>query len=116
MKLIYQSPKKEKRQSQPIDEADLVRRQILENAGWKVVARIEDEGAPQSVESEPDTIEAITQLAGLDDEIKAKLMAAGYETNAAVHEATDDELLAIEGIGSATLRKIRDALAAEDDA
>lgn len=35
---------------------------------------------------------------------------AGYKTADAVRKASDDELLALDGVGPATLRKIREAL------
>ena len=53
-KLIYQSPKREKKLSQPIDETDVRRRQILEDKGWVVVERIGDEqAAPQEPAPDP---------------------------------------------------------------
>lgn len=39
-----------------------------------------------------------------------ELLTAGYTTVTAVREATDAELTAVKGIGSASLKKIREAL------
>lgn len=41
----------------------------------------------------------------------ALLIDAGYTTHAKVAKATDEELLAIDGVGQATLEKIREASA-----
>lgn len=46
----------------------------------------------------------------LPEDLTALLAEAGYETPAAVQSATDEELLAINGIGSARLATIRAAL------
>ena len=40
---------------------------------------------------------------------REKLIAAGYDTAAAVEEASDEDLLAIDHLGDQTLGKIRDA-------
>lgn len=56
---------------------------------------------------EPET----TPVPVIGDGIEATLKLAGYETVEAVQAATDEELLAIEGIGPARLAKIREALA-----
>ncbi|MBI4916870.1 MAG: hypothetical protein HY825_13565 [Acidobacteria bacterium] len=40
MEFIFQSPKKTKLRSAPVDETDVARIQCLTEAGWKVVERI----------------------------------------------------------------------------
>ncbi len=46
--------------------------------------------------------------AELSDKVKAALVAADYEDMLDVLSASDDELLAIDGIGEATLKRIRE--------
>jgi predicted flap endonuclease-1-like 5' DNA nuclease len=53
-------------------------------------------------------------LPGVGPEIAAALRNAGYKSVAAVAAATDEDLLAIAGIGGGRLRTIREALASED--
>lgn len=49
-------------------------------------------------------------LPGIGQKVTSALTDAGYASRAALMRATDDELLAIKGIGRATLAKIRAAL------
>jgi predicted flap endonuclease-1-like 5' DNA nuclease len=53
-------------------------------------------------------------LPGVGPEIAAALRNAGYGSVAAVAAATDEDLLAIAGIGGGRLRTIREALVSED--
>lgn len=48
--------------------------------------------------------------AGLDDKVNALLGQAGYVDRRAVRRATDDDLLAIDGIGPKALKEIREAV------
>ena len=117
MKYIYESPKKSHRRSSPVDESDVLRRNILERSGWRIVERIHDEGdmdeetlaALGSGVKEGDLGEALAAPDALDlpDDMRLKLAEAGYTTVEAIHEASDEELEAIEGIGKATVAKIR---------
>lgn len=48
----------------------------------------------------------------LDQEIAGKLVAGGFQDAETVSLATDDQLLEVSGIGSATLKRIREAIPA----
>lgn len=45
--------------------------------------------------------------ADISPDVLSALAAAGYDTPEAIAAATDDELLAVEGVGTATLKKLR---------
>jgi hypothetical protein len=45
------------------------------------------------------------------DTAKQKLAAAGYDTDDKIRDASDEDLLKVEGIGPATLQKVRDSIA-----
>lgn len=47
--------------------------------------------------------------ADIDDDQRAALAEAGFGTAEAVRNATDEDLLAVRGIGKATLQKLREA-------
>lgn len=47
-------------------------------------------------------------LGGLPDGLAERLRAGGFTTRQQVRDADDERLLAIEGVGDATLKKIRD--------
>lgn len=51
----------------------------------------------------------IEAVDGLPDEfpLKEKLVEAGYDSQSKVHEATDEDLLAINGVGESRLLEIR---------
>lgn len=51
-------------------------------------------------------------VAHVGQEFADRLAAAGYDSPAAVAQASDAELLAVDGIGRATVKKLRDAAAA----
>jgi hypothetical protein len=54
-----------------------------------------------------------TTPAPLDEALVAKLAEGGYDTADAIQAATDEQLLAIDGIGPATLKRIREAYPTE---
>lgn len=48
--------------------------------------------------------------AGLDEDVTRLLADAGYDSPQAIREASDEDLLAIKGIGKAKLQEIREAV------
>jgi hypothetical protein len=62
-------------------------------------------------DSSPDADDSNSDGGDLPEDFPAreKLVAAGYDTAAAVEEASDEDLLAIDHLGDQTLGKIRDA-------
>jgi hypothetical protein len=50
------------------------------------------------------------RLPGVDEKIANALWQAGYKTLQAIADASDDELLAVSGIGKARIAQIREAL------
>ena len=50
------------------------------------------------------------KLPGVDEKIANALWQAGYKTLQAIADASDDELLAVSGIGKARIAQIREAL------
>lgn len=79
-------------------------------------ARVElNEESLAKLESvEPDTSDApmvsVEEISGVGPDLARKLEAHGFETPESVREASDDELLAVEGIGPAKLQEIRQGL------
>lgn len=74
-----------------------------------------DDTAPPQGPQEPYeqhilTIEHLQKVVGFGDEVAEGLKAA-FGTIDAIREASDEALLAVEGVGKATLAKIREALA-----
>lgn len=57
--------------------------------------------------TEPDRIAPFAESAGLSDTAVQHLTAAGYGTDDAIRAASDDDLLAVEGVGPATLHALR---------
>jgi len=49
-----------------------------------------------------------TEVAYIGTQTDSNLHDAGYDTNTDVHEASDDELLAVDGLGQAGLRNLRE--------
>lgn len=88
-----------------VAETDKAKQRILERSGWLRI--------PATVTPEPPTTP--TPVVETDDlpadfPQREALTAAGFGALLLVAQATDDELLAIEGIGKATLEKIRAAV------
>ncbi len=72
------------------------------------VARLED--VAEAAESGQEVEEQSDGFGGLPPRLVRVLVAAGFETPRAVRVATDDQLLAIDGVGRRTLQMIREAL------
>jgi len=88
-----------------VAETDKAKQRILERSGWLRV--------PVTVT--PDPPPTPTPVVETDDlpadfPQREALTAAGFGALLLVTQATDDELLAIEGIGKATVEKIRAAV------
>ncbi len=66
-------------------------------------------------ETEPPPIGRKTTLPGVGPEIAQALYHAGYTTLDAIAAATEEDLLAISGIGPGRLKQIREALSALKD-
>lgn len=88
-----------------IAEHEATRRRILERSGWFVVTQpapvVVEPPAPVELEPVDDLPEGFPQ--------REALTAAGFGALLLVTKASDEELLAIDGIGKATLEKIRAA-------
>jgi DNA-directed RNA polymerase alpha subunit len=112
---VYESPKKEKRRSRPVAENDLKTRTQLESMRWRIVEEIgADEGEEPRSEQEFEAAPMppfFSELLGLTSLQAEALLAAGYNTPEALAEADDEDLLAVDRIGPATVEKIREALA-----
>jgi hypothetical protein len=79
--------------------------------GDNVVLSPEDAaGFLDKLEPVDEPIEEPAGWNGLDGKIVAALEAAGFSPLMVADNTTDDELLAIEGIGQAAVKKIRSAL------
>jgi len=111
-RLIYESPKGERRRSAPIEESNKAAWMLLESKGWHVVEVLTDDDAPPDFDglSTP-APEPVGFAAALTTEQLDALAAAGYVTPDAMRKATDAELRAVPGIGPATVRNLRAALA-----
>lgn len=119
--VIYQSPKKEKHKSAPIPVTDERARKLLEGKGWRVVERLDLDPVPfedaESLPVDTNTEDDLTHVWTLADvtelnaEQRTALEAAGFGTEEALREATDEQLRAVEGVGPASVRNIRKALA-----
>ena len=94
-----------------IDEDDVER--VLD----ATVVTIDDESFAPAVDEE--AVEELTTIAGVGPSRAVALVDAGIESVEDVRDAADDELLAVDGIGAATVETIRADLcedADEDDA
>jgi len=61
---------------------------------------------PVVIEAQPETL----HIAGVPSNTLAALVKAGYTTLAKVYNASDEDLLAVDGVGQAMLKRIRDQL------
>lgn len=85
----------------------------LEGIGALGKAKPEAKPEPEIPPEDPGTLSGRKSIenVGLAPEISYKLKEAGYTTVASVRGATDEELDGVEGIGPATVEKIRAATA-----
>jgi hypothetical protein len=128
-KLIYESPKKDRKRSAPIAASDKASRDTLEEKGWRLIQTIEDAPIPEEVTSDesstpntpasPNSSQSSEQepppafletIAALTAEQRTALDNAGLATEDALRSATDDELKSVPKIGPAAVRDIRAAL------
>ena len=100
--MIFENPRKGEAW-QRVETDDPVRTSIRQRAGWREVAEAE--------QSEEEQMEAPGPLAGLELPEKATkaLVKAGFDSPEKVQAASDEELLAVSGIGEATLAHLREA-------
>lgn len=84
-----------------VDEAPAVEVVAVEPSAEEVVA-----------EDEPEPVQLSVHDLGLSARTVTALVAGGYETAQALASATDEELVAINGIGETTVKTIRAQLAA----
>lgn len=89
-------------------EADI--RALKEAVEALVVQQVPADAASEEEQEEVGELDAQDALqTRYGETVAGKLYDAGYVTVDAVEEASDDELLAVDGIGAATLEKIREA-------
>ena len=69
------------------------------------------EYAPEQLkEFEKQIAESKGELAAVSIPMRDKMLAAGFETVEDIQNATDEQILAIDGIGEKTLKSIREAI------
>lgn len=114
MKYIFESPKGERRRSGEIDASDERAISHLREMGWKVVQTIADP-VEEDESGELAEVEVTESIVDVDLELAEgvwnALVAAGYNTAEALNAATDEQLREVPGVGPATLKHIRKALA-----
>jgi len=117
--LIYESPKRDKKRSAPVAESDARTRAWLEGLGWRVVETVGilSEGQTETL-AEPAETEASEEssedvFTHLSEEQRVALVAAGFDSEAALRAATDEQLRDVEGVGPGTVRNIRKFLQPE---
>lgn len=120
-----QSPKKEKRQSTWLAKGSSAAK-LLIGQGWTVIETRGNEAVPPTEEASTPPLattdtalstmaveaEPLDAMDFLKDEQRDALRQAGYRTRQSLHDATDDELRDVKGIGPGTLRNLRAALVA----
>ena len=104
--MIYTHPKYD--HTQEVQPHEKVRMRLLERAGWS--AQSEAPAAPPAPDPEapavgPDTVHEV-----FDPKLADLLDDAGYWALDKLRSASDDDLLAISGIGQAKLAHIREVL------
>ena len=104
--MIYTHPKYD--HTQEVQPHEKVRMRLLERAGWS--AQSDAPAAPPVPEPEapavgPDTVHEV-----FDPKLADLLDDAGYWALDKLRSASDDDLLAISGIGAAKLAHIREVL------
>lgn len=117
MAVIYGNPKNEKERSTPVDprkRGDRERARILEEAGWEIVERLDDESpvTPEpydASETSPGTLVAENMGVDLPPRVIARLEKAGLTTPEAIRATSDEGLMKIKGIGEQVVADIRAA-------
>ena len=106
MSIIYTHPKYT--HAQEVDPRETVRMRLLERAGWS--AQSDAPAAPPVPEPEAPAIGPVTVHEVFDPKLADLLDDAGYWALDKLRSASDDDLLAISGIGQAKLAHIREVL------
>ena len=104
--MIYTHPKYD--HTQEVQPHEKVRMRLLERAGWS--AQSEAPAAPPTPEPEAPAVGPVTVHDVFDAKLADLLNDAGYAFASQVRSASDDDLLAISGIGAAKLAHIREVL------
>ena len=89
--------------------AELYRKQARNDLVGEAIAKLE----AVEPETEDAPLTSLEDIDGVTPEVAANLRAAGYETPGHLAEASDEDLLAVDGIGPKKLAAIREALRAE---
>lgn len=64
--------------------------------------------------AQPGQISSTTEPPQLSTEIMKNLSLAGYASAPSIRQATDEQLLAVDGVGPATLRRLREVYGADE--
>ena len=104
--MIYTHPKYD--HTQEVQPHEKVRMRLLERAGWS--AQSDAPAAPPVPEPEASTVGPDTVHEVFDPKLADLLDDAGYWALDKLRSASDDDLLAISGIGQAKLAHIREVL------
>ena len=104
--MIYTHPKYD--HTQEVQPHEKVRMRLLERAGWS--AQSEAPAAPPVPEPEAPAIGPVTVHEVFDPKLADLLDDAGYWALDNLRSASDDDILAISGIGAAKLAHIREVL------
>ena len=94
-----------------LDEDDEATQKFLDYEAIRLVPERKSARAQKQQSPGPNEgVDATQSLTVPEEAGREELLANGYDTDDKVHAASDDELLAIDGIGPKTLEKIRAAL------
>ena len=104
--MIYTHPKYD--HTQEVQPHEKVRMRLLERAGWS--AQSDAPAAPPVPEPEAPAIGPVTVHEVFDPKLADLLDDAGYWALDDLRSASDDDILAISGIGAAKLAHIREVL------
>ena len=103
--IIYTHPKYD--HVQEVDPREMVRIRLLERAGWSAAGATMPDSPPtpepEAFAAWPDTVHEV-----FDPKLADILDAAGYWALDKIRATSDDELLAVNGIGPAKLAYIRE--------
>ena len=104
--MIYTHPRYD--HTQEVQPHEKVRMRLLERAGWS--AQSDAPAAPPVPEPEAPAIGPVTVHEVFDPKLADLLDDAGYWALDNLRSASDDDILAISGIGAAKLAHIREVL------